>query len=551
MFVLFLLWATGGSAWASSPAYPARACEEVWLEKASGDYLYDFKQDTVLTPRGNEGYKTFQDRQSSKKIERTDCYKNWTVLVYMAASPDLVPYANADLYEMEATYDKVTKVTGSTLRTDVLVQLDNKTTLESRRLHMFQSPLSPSKALKKEDLASLSLAAVHSPIVSTEKTSAAPLKQRFKDFLLWGTRQYPSEHYLVIVWGHGKGWTSLVDPQRRIPGGVAIGEGEHLDIPGLRSVLEEVKEQIQDRIDVLVSDACLMQTVEDTTELERCTRFISGSEDTQTYAGLPYGNLLATLNRGRFKIAHRMIQETSALPGGRRAYYNLDESYLVAWTIPHLYKKSLQKGGSQELLDPKGAGYLTGNTVETKQLRRTLLPALDRLGTSLVKYVSEKSDRWMKLRMIIEKGKIYDGGTQDIGAFIKAVADVLKKEKEKTPSIQSTASVQDLETQLRLAYEALNYTTVNGVLGSNYPTFNPFTEMGPRGLAIWLPKTDEDYAARAADFSRSIFYNQYRGWYNWMQILYLPPAQRELALSEIAYETEAKLQSERIEAAAL
>jgi hypothetical protein len=49
--------------------------------------------------------------------------------------------------------------------------------------------------------------------------------------------------------------------------------------------------------------------------------------------------------------------------------------------------------------------------------------------------------------------------------------------------------------------------------------------MGPRGLAIWLPKSDEDYASRSSDFSKSIFYAQYRGWYNWMQALYLPQTQ--------------------------
>jgi len=26
------------------------------------------------------------------------------------------------------------------------------------------------------------------------------------DFILWGAKNYPAEHYLVVVWNHGAGW---------------------------------------------------------------------------------------------------------------------------------------------------------------------------------------------------------------------------------------------------------------------------------------------------------------------------------------------------------
>ena len=40
--------------------------------------------------------------QTVTPSDRTACYKDWTVLIYMAADNDLFPYAQLNLYEMEA-----------------------------------------------------------------------------------------------------------------------------------------------------------------------------------------------------------------------------------------------------------------------------------------------------------------------------------------------------------------------------------------------------------------------------------------------------------------
>ncbi|MBI2711994.1 MAG: hypothetical protein HYX41_03875 [Bdellovibrio sp.] len=531
MFLSLALWILGGMslAVASGPtgntgdsslsAFPARTCEELWSDRKVEDYQYNFLTDTVLTPKGNEGYTTFLNRLTSNKIERSDCNKKWTVLIYMAVEPKLVPYSIADMYEMESVYEKATKITGSTLKTDVIVQWDNPTTSDSRRMHLFQSHLSPRRNLGPDELAKLSLAEIHSPIISSDPIRGDSVKERFRDFLMWGTRAYPSEHYLVIVWGHGKGWTSKKEG-RKAPGGIAIWpKGERLDIPSLREILNDVQNQIQDKIDVLVADACRMQTVETTSELDKNARFIIGSEDTQSYAGLPYGDLLAAMNRGHFKKARKMLEDGSNPHEGRRAYYNLDEAYLLSWTIPYLYKKSLLPGGTQAGTDPKAIAFLTGNSLETKQLRRTLLPSMDALGLALQKYITESDDHWMKIRLIVEKGKIYDEGTQDFGSFLKALHELAEKDPR----------ALQLKEQVRLTYDALNYAVVNSALGTNYPEFDPYQQIGPRGLAVWLPKNDADYADRADDFAKSIFYEKYSNWYGFMQTLYLPVAKPKLA----------------------
>ncbi len=125
--------------------FPTVTCENAWLGTVPNDYLFDYSKDAKITPRGNEGYSNYLERMSAEGlVNRKDCYKTWTVFIYMAATQDLLPYAYADLKEMESgeTYDGTpissTAHRGSSLKSDVIVQLDSDTSREISRLHMFE-----------------------------------------------------------------------------------------------------------------------------------------------------------------------------------------------------------------------------------------------------------------------------------------------------------------------------------------------------------------------------------------------------------------------------
>ena len=67
-------------------------------------FAYDFSvfpQDSDQSIPGNFGYANYVEALS---FDRKDCQKELTVLVFMAASNDLSPYAFWDLTEMEASY---------------------------------------------------------------------------------------------------------------------------------------------------------------------------------------------------------------------------------------------------------------------------------------------------------------------------------------------------------------------------------------------------------------------------------------------------------------
>ena len=148
---------------------------------------YPFTADESRGEKGNEGYASWL-----KRTDRKNCYKDWTVLVYMAADNDLTPYALADLYEMEAAYTSGSYA-ASTLKTDLLVEVDTTDSEGARRLHMFQSPRPYRTDFSREDIKTWNLGSVRSPIVKAVAEDRSDHRERFKEFLTWAVTNYPSK----------------------------------------------------------------------------------------------------------------------------------------------------------------------------------------------------------------------------------------------------------------------------------------------------------------------------------------------------------------------
>ena len=299
--------------------FPAESCQSVWDGQDEQSYLFDFKQD--------KDYSTFLKKLSSSGKNRKECHKTWTVLIYMSATKDLVPYAYLDLLEMEAAHleaelnDPVDTGklhrTGSSIRTDVIVQLMSEADTKISRLHMFESPMNQYKDLKRNDVLNLKRSQIYSPeIMSFKRPLPVTESQLFEDFLKWAVEEYPSEYYFVIPWGHGQGWTSITSSalkqlpkksQNRVVvapgrfGGLALnGNSDYLDMPSLAKILKNFEGWTGAPVAVFASDACLMQSVEDAAELAESTQYICGSEDVESYVGFPYGRVLCQLNSGIF-----------------------------------------------------------------------------------------------------------------------------------------------------------------------------------------------------------------------------------------------------------
>lgn len=509
------------------PLFPKENCKTVWKHLIQNkNHLYDFKKEAQTTPKGNLGYTSYATR-----TQRQNCFKEWTILIYMAADNDLMPYAFLDLYEMEAGYKSGRLYGASTLKTDLVVQLDTPGSNEIRRLHLFQSPTTYDPHLKIEDFKSRQINQIQSPIIQLISENFLETEaERFTNFLEWGTEHFPSQHYMVIVWGHGQGWapakkpdfiakSRFLDPtnheltpwlsefptpqpetntsspflSRGFTGGIAFNDsrGTYLDIPSLKQSLLKVFNS-ENPLDIYASDACLMQMVEVASEISDLTRFIVGSTQVQHFLGLPYRRLLYKINR---------------LPAHE------SDPFHVAKIIPGLFKASLQSNGLQGKLAPEAIQTITMSTLSSSELQTLLLPGLNSLGKSLLVYLQEDPLRAVDLQFILQNTPRFQGGAQELGAFLTLVELLLKSESEEKGQLTSASDL--LRQNMNLTRNALQRTVLDFALGKKYSYL-----LGIKALSIWLPISKEDYQNRIKDFKDSWFFIQSPFWSQWIEAIF-------------------------------
>jgi hypothetical protein len=493
---------------------PSVSCADAWKNLS---YSYDYERDISPSALGNQGYEAYANR-----VQRKSCYKPWTVLVYMAADNNLSPYAMMDLYEMEAGFaGGGPPKSASTLRSDLLVQLDTAASRKIRRFHMFQTPEPYNGELREGDFAKVRESDVRSPIVmSFDEISTQTPKDDLAAFLSWGIQEYPSENYMVVVWGHGQGWTafsaesseSISDLTSRTFGGLAFDDSDQsfLSVSDLDEVLATVSLEALDGnpIDVYASDACLMQMFEVAYEISEHTRFIVGSTQVQNYLGLPYRRFMTELNSGYFGEKTRPSEK--------------DEAFLVARMIPRLFKLSMEPNGLQGRQMPGANENLSMSALNSEELRNLLAPRLIDLSDALANFVLEDEIRSIDLQFAMQETPALPGSAQDLGAFLMLISNLLSSELRERGTLNPAA--WKLRTQIELTQQALQKTVNVFVLGN--AILNRDEKMyllGLRGLSIWLPTTPEEYEVRRVDFGSSAFFQLQRKsshWSRWFDEIY-------------------------------
>lgn len=114
------------------------------------------------------------------------------------------------------------------------------------------------------------------------------------DFLYWGIKNNPADHYFVIFSGHGNGIESNFLVKDTVP-------PQALTIKQLRSVLEhpDVRSALdsvgKDRIDILGFDSCLMSMVEVCYELRHDADLFVASQGSEANLGWPYKTIFKYL----------------------------------------------------------------------------------------------------------------------------------------------------------------------------------------------------------------------------------------------------------------
>lgn len=252
--------------------------------------------------------------------------KEWTVMVYLAGDNNLDSAGVVDLKEM--------KKVGSTEQINVIAQFDR----EGKDIATNRYYIRKGGTLAKDVVGNLGETNMGNPRV-------------LEDFIKWGIKNYPAEHYLVVVWNHGNGWNDenvyrvarnmmklnikrrgeVVLPAkgaqkdsvsirriRAIGGkkfrhalfhtsimkaittrGIAYDDDaqDFLDNIEMKRLLASTKKILKRKIDILGMDACMMSMAEVVYQLRDSVSLTVGSEEVEPGDGWPYNRILARLTK--------------------------------------------------------------------------------------------------------------------------------------------------------------------------------------------------------------------------------------------------------------
>jgi hypothetical protein len=476
---------------ARPPVSGARPCAQAWAAVPEAERGYSFARDAVRTPRGNEGYARFAER-----LPRGSCTKAWTVLLYMAAdAADLGAPADRDLGSMEAPSGVPTWSAASTEQADVVVQIHRRPPAGVQRLHLFRAPSAGP--------------GVQSPIVEAFDAETVPPAESLLRFVSWGVERYPSEHYAVVVWGHGLGWrpaSAATEPVRYdragTSGGIAFAEGRGtvLDVPGLAGALAAVsRERLGGRpFDVYASDACLMQSVEVAGELGVAARYVVGSEQVEEeYVGLPYRTWLPLLNG------------SAGMPAPPPSCPPADAACAAAAAVPDLEGALSAATGSARAPSLPGEGRedaapserYTVSVLDEAALAQGVLPSLRRLAAAIDAYAREDDMRRIGLQVLLgpDRGALrgtpdFRGGTRDVGVFLDRLAGQVGRE----PGASGSAGQKGVLDAVEAVRASLRRAVIAHSVG---PRYRGLEWAGMSGVSLWLPHDAAELKARGDFFA--------------------------------------------------
>ena len=195
----------------------------------------------------------------------------WTVMVYMDGDNSLDSCAWDDLSELESV--------SSTDEIKIVTQLDAYNSCDGTfRYYINGAAQGASYPLYPDD------------IVQTlpEQNMADP--STLTSFVNWAISNYPAEKYLLVLWNHGGGWRD----RNILTKGIIWDDttGDFMTIAELVQGLEGVNENI----DVIGFDACLMQMAEVAYEIYGLTNtpgYMIGSQESEWGDGWPYDDILS------------------------------------------------------------------------------------------------------------------------------------------------------------------------------------------------------------------------------------------------------------------
>jgi hypothetical protein len=245
-----------------------------------------------------------------------------TFMIYMAADNSLSSYAVSDIDEMErSVFDPA--------QANVIVQADFSLFANdpgSRRWEIIPDGLWDFE--------------VSSPIIENLGEIDSGDWRSLVAFYNWCAAAYPADRFVLSIWSHGNNWYSYPsNPNVFCPDS---DSGNNFDIPA--GDLQNAFAEFKFKPDLVILDACHMQSIEVISEIYPYCNYICGSPDIIPFSGFPYTEVI-----------------TEVCDNDKYDYCNL----------PGLFVASYEPGGSQNLtgsINPRVSASLINSTTFSDEI---------------------------------------------------------------------------------------------------------------------------------------------------------------------------------------
>lgn len=396
-------------------------------------------------------------------MQRAQCQKPWLILIDMDADSNLFPNSIWDLHEMEAAVktklgehfsDEMKRRgqrVGSSENLDIVVQWHLPGGAGTRRLHIWESRVQGFEAnWGASQFEARGAGFVQSPVLSEHNSLPVGSRAlRVSEFLDWGIRSYPSDHVMVIFWGHHEGWDGVRSKE-------------------IQSALRHYRESSSFRkLDVLAMDSCHSNGVELATEFAAVADYYFAPTGVQTSLGLPYRRLLKELH-------------SSSLAGyGRPGDPQSMTALLVAAALPRIQSASLRGRSLPRRFDPVSARHFASSSWDLKSVTEKVQPAWVKLSRGLRDWMQQEP--YVRLAWDaagFSSNRAYSGTGSSL-VWIKNFQMELRALKDELQDDRAFAQTQE---DLSLLEQAILAARISAAQAENVPEAS---------LGFWVPLYSE------------------------------------------------------------
>ena len=265
--------------------------------------------------------------------------------------------------------------------------------------------------------------------------------QTFTDFITYCKTNYPAQHYVMCFWDHGFLWYPGYYIVRDDTG--ANGKATSLDLDKQAAGFAAAG-----GVDVIASDQCQMQMIEDLSVWQPYAKAVVASEDTVNNTGLNYGTITSTLQANPAMTAE---QAANAIA----------QSTLLPTT-----------------------DSMTYSAVQLDSRFTTLGSAVNKWAADMKASMATNKAAYVAARKVVQQFEdVTEVDLYDAAAQVKAkVADATIK--------------ADCDAVMAAVSAAVTYNWTDGSTG----------EKNAHGLAIWWPTTSLQYKFNDASFDDWLYY---------------------------------------------